>query len=360
LATSLSLLSRRAIAEPITAGAVISIVVAAVKAAKKYSDDLNFTQWRHDVSDQLDRIQLNTEKILQDLQQLRVDFKIALHAEFRDMFDNRLEARRQVIETIIDGLHPHKPVPSDVRQRLDGEIDALKLDLFVLSQGYGFATLPFVLSGYTMLMTSMKLVGRSEGEIRATVGIMYKKFFGPAVDPNVEGSFAWARVQAGKYEEGFRAEITSNLRKGTVGGLDDQCDLRNLSVNEQTRGQSPCHYNLLTTLISGSPDDAASIGASPVKIEPPITLKDPNGALRSVGVNFTLPWNNDYQPRPFKNAGPLQYSVSGAQQLAAAIVAHMKDVAANLAEEKRHIAELTAAIDLIDGLNLDKLFSNAA
>ncbi len=219
---------------------------------------------------------------------------MALKEEFKTAFENQLEARRDAVNSIIVGLKPSQAIPSSTKTLLLSHLAELQPQVTVVTK-YGFATLPFVLSGYTTLMSVMKLIERNQAEIEAAALTTYRDFFGPAIDPSVKGSFAWAEQQSKIRQKELIDEINSNLRKGAVAAetINAPCDALPGPSN-----RPPCENRLIITTVRGNPEDPASFSALPLETGPV--------SVDGMNAGWTYqPNNKNFQPRPFTNLNAL-------------------------------------------------------
>jgi hypothetical protein len=323
---------------------IIQAAGAAVAAAQQMAEKKDFAEWQDRVSSRLDLIYANTERILADLRQLRVDFKEALRSEFRDSFQRQLEAKRRSVDNIVAGLRKGEPLSSRDVTRMQDIAESLRSLLYTTSS-YGLATFPFVVSGYATLLPAMVLGNYAKGEVESTRRTMQDTYFLPAIAKDKTGSFAWALDQARANEAQLLARISADTRIGTVGAT----------------GVVPCSSNsctmqLYTTTVNGNPSDPSSFKR--LQVVPTTSMSTPQGAEYTTLGSFWVGGHSNLdvlQPKPFTLLGAVvgdgfPLKLADADVAANGIVEALRAMSMEYVAERNRVASLERAIAIVKAL----------
>ena len=314
---------------------VITIIEGAIESWKKYEKGNNFSSWQDDVGSKLNKILENTEKILRDLRNLRVEIEANLDARFQDYFLAALRANISNIGDVLSSIPSGTAPIESQKERILYIADQLR-NVLKQSLVYGFAVVPLVLTGYISLIPAMKMGGANNIEINATRQSLLDLVFLPALDQNRVGSFAWALNKSNELTFNLRESLIEALRPttlamawekvgtiGAVGGFQDFLMVAHAAIAR----------------FHGSPDDPASIGVSDIEW---VAVEEPKGVFAS-HVN----WNN-VSPAPARGVAQRSNSVAGAREIRDALLASYVQSAQKIQSELDSQAQLKAFIKTIN------------
>lgn len=154
---------------------LVGTVLSALTGVRNRDDTLD---WRNTVSRQLDLIIRNTDKILVELQNLRIEVR----QEFREHFVDVVIATISSINAILAGITPkERPLLKEERGRLITHVDNLRV-LLLSSGGYGPELLPLASVAYAALLSLMVFLSLPAAEIATTRLSVQQQVFARLID----------------------------------------------------------------------------------------------------------------------------------------------------------------------------------
>lgn len=199
--------------DPVTVVQIIAAIYEKINEAKEKNE---FKKWQQEINQKLNQILNNTNEILLELRNFRIQIEINLDERFRTYYLASLNASIYGLLNVLSGIKPKTAPNQRTKSRIIHHTDLLRNTL-LQSLTYGYATIPMALTGYSLLLPAMDLAEISEAELEDTRQKMREIVFLPALDPMKEGSFAWTRDHLTVHAAGLRQDVVNALRPVTVG-----------------------------------------------------------------------------------------------------------------------------------------------
>lgn len=241
--------------EPTTAVAAVKTIIGVIQSLKEIEQGNAFSRWQDDVSGKLDSVLHNTDLIIADLKQLRIDFRDDLKNSFRAEYINRLQGEVLNLSAILANVSDGVELNQATKDRLGAAVERIRT-LMYSTLTYGFSTLPLALTGLSILYPTMRMANFSNEEILFTRGQLNQTILMPALDEGKIGSYVNSLKQTRDQISSYKNRI--NLMIGDV-TLGIGC------INRRYIGGSfPAYFPYIvdieqyTTSISGIVDDPES------------------------------------------------------------------------------------------------------
>ncbi len=202
--------------EPTTVAAVVEIIGAIGKAASEIEAAQTYSRWQKEVSNKLDDILRNTELILKDLQQLRVDFRADLSAAFATEYQNKLKGELLNLAAVLAPLADGAELDDDPRFRTISAVERIRTILYS-SVAYGSSTAPLALAAVSALYPAMRIARLPEQEISLTKFQIVGNVLRPLLDPTRVGSIAHAIQVATDEVSRYSSRLATIVGPVTVG-----------------------------------------------------------------------------------------------------------------------------------------------